>query len=142
MCMIEMWTKLSLHACSNRVFSWIAIVVAYDVMDNAHYTISEWIGLIMIMFTKVQKLSFVIKILIWSWMWWGKRWETSFYTCVPFSKAIVAMISQWIWCDAMHLPLHEHWNKWTSKSPMVCLHFTLTTWKMSNYRMWQTNTSA
>lgn len=124
MCMIKMWTKLSFHACSmyDHVFSWVAIVVAYDVMDNAHYTMSEWIGLVMIMFAKVQKLSFVIKIFIWRWMWWGKRWETSLSTWVPFSKAIVTMVSQWIWCDAAHSPLYEHQRKWTPKSPMVCLH--------------------
>jgi hypothetical protein len=144
MCMIEIWTKLSFHACFvyDRVFSWIAIVDAYDVMDNAHYSISEWIGLVMIMFAKVQKLSFVIKILIWCWMWWGKRWETFLCTCVLFSKTIVAMLSQWICCDVVHSPLHEHWNRWTPKSPMVCLHFTLTTWNMSNCRMWQTKVSA
>jgi hypothetical protein len=137
-----MWTKLNLHACSvyDRVFSWATIVIAYDVMDNAHYIMSKWIGLVMIMFAKVQKLFFVILILIWRWVWWGKRWET--FAFVPFSKAIVAMVFQWVWCDAMHSPLHEHQSKWTPKSPMVCLHFKLTTWKMSNYRMWQTKASA
>ncbi len=144
MCMIKMWTKLSFHACSmyDHVFSWVAIVVAYDVMDNAHYTMSEWIGLVMIMFAKVQKLSFVIKKIDLALSVMGEKVRNlSLYMGSIFqSNSYNGISMNMVWCSALTLV-------WTSKkmdteitNGMFAL--TLTTWKMSNCRMWQTKASA
>jgi len=55
------------HICANQVIN-----------DNVHQSTNP---------------SLVIRISIHRQMWWGKRWDTSFWTCAPLSKAKVATVS-------------------------------------------------
>jgi hypothetical protein len=124
------------HFVYDRVFSWMTIVIACIVMDNAHCTIFKQVESIMITSIKVQKLFLVIKILTHCQMRWGRRWETSFCTCVPIFKTIVVTISQRIsWVEVCSF-LHGHSLKQVD-TQIINGMSTLTIWKMCNYRMWK-----
>jgi hypothetical protein len=91
--------------------------------SSIHYTISLWVESTMIISIKVQKLFLVIKISIYRWVWWRKRWETSFLACVPFSKAIAMTISQSVsWVVICSFP-QGHLSKWVHRSSMVWPHW-------------------
>jgi hypothetical protein len=78
----------------DHVFSWATIITTCVVIVDTRWTISMQVGSAMMTSIKVQKPSLVIRISNCHWMWWGKRWETPFWTCAPFSKTIVMIISQ------------------------------------------------
>jgi len=65
------------------------------------------------------KMSLVISICICCWVCQGKMWETSFWTCVPLSKTITAIVFQSVSWVIMRSPLQGHWNKWVFRSSMV-----------------------
>jgi hypothetical protein len=112
--------------CMFCIWSWMSfpkwIVVICVVLDNACYTIHGWVGLTMTTSAKFWKPSLMIKISIIYWVWWGKRWETSLYTCAPLSKIIIVMVSQIVSWAIMCSLSHNHQRKWIPKSSMVCPH--------------------
>jgi len=57
------------HSIYDHVFSWVAIVIACDVMDDACYTVSMQVELIVTMFIKVWKPFLTIRILIHYQVW-------------------------------------------------------------------------
>jgi hypothetical protein len=63
-------------------------------------------------------------------MWWGKRWETSFWTCVPFSKAIAATTSWSVLCIVVHCLPQGHRNKWVRRLSMVWSHWHHERWTL------------
>jgi len=77
---------------------------------------------------KVRKSCLVIKISIHRWVWQGKRWETSFETCAPLSKIIVAIISQNVLCIVVHSFTQGHQSKWVPRLSMVWPHWHNEIW--------------
>jgi hypothetical protein len=63
--------KSSLNARSmyDRVFSKVAIIAACVIIVDACYTIFVQIGVVIMTFIKVWKLSLMIRISIHHWMW-------------------------------------------------------------------------
>ncbi len=109
-------------------FFWIDIITTCVVVIDVHCTIFVQVGLTMIMSIKVHKPSLVIKIFIQCLVWEGNRWETSFWTCVPLFKAIVATLSQSVlWVVVCSLP-QGHWNKWVPRSSMIWSHLHHERW--------------
>jgi hypothetical protein len=115
-------SSLNTHSTYDCVFSWVAIIVVCIIVVNVHYTIVVWIKLTMMTSIKVYKPFLVIRIFIHCRIWKRKRWETSFWTCVPFSKTLVPTISQNVLWVILCSFLHGHWNKWVPKSSMVWPH--------------------
>jgi hypothetical protein len=144
---MRMKTTISLYGHGNEVVSWCTfciwswmfflkwIVITCVVLDNACYSIYGWVGLVMTTFVKVRKPSLVIRILIIYWVWWGKRWETSLYTCAPLSKIMVVMVSQRVSWAIMCSLSHKHQRKLDTQ--IINGMSTLIMWKMCNHRMWQ-----
>jgi hypothetical protein len=97
--------KSSFGICSmyGHVFSWATIIVACVIIINVIYTIYVQIELAMMTSIKVQKSFLIIRISTRCQMWWGKRWETSLWTCDSLSKIIVVTISQNVWWAIVHL---------------------------------------
>jgi hypothetical protein len=82
----------------------------------------------MITSIKVRKPFLVIRISIHCRMWWGNRWETFVWTCVPLSRTIVIIISLSVsWVD-IHSLLQRHQNKWIPISSMVWPHWHHDKW--------------
>jgi hypothetical protein len=130
--------KSSHGVCSmyDHVFTWASIIVTCAIVVDVCYTIYVRVGSTMIMSIKVRKLFMMRRISIRHWVWQGKRWEISFWTCVPFSKTIVAIVSRSVsWAVVCSLS-QEHRNEWVRRSSMVWSHWHHK--KKSNYRMWQT----
>jgi hypothetical protein len=96
-------------------FSWIAIIIACLFVVNASYTISMQVESTMTTSIKVWKLSLVIRISIPRWVWWSKRWETSFWTYAPPSKAITAIVSWSVSLAVVCSLLPKHQSKWVFK---------------------------
>ncbi len=104
------------------VFSWTNIIVTCVVVINVRYTIFVQVGLAMTMSIKLLKPFLMIKISIRHQVWQGKRWETSFWTCVPFFKTIVVIVSRNVsWVIIRSFP-QGHRSKWILISLMVWPH--------------------
>ncbi len=117
--------KSSHGVCSmyDHVFTWASIIVTCAIVVDVCYTISVRVGSTMIMSIKVRKLFLMRRISIRCWVWQGKRWEISFWTCAPFSKIIVAIVSRSVsWVVVCSLP-QEHRNEWVRRSSMVWSHW-------------------
>jgi len=94
----------NVRSAYDREFFWTTIIAACVIIINGHYTISRQIKSIMMASSKVPKSFLVIRISA-CWVWWGKRWETSFWTCVPLSKVVVTIV---FWNVAWLLYVHSH----------------------------------
>jgi hypothetical protein len=109
-------------------FVWLVMITIWVIVIDVRCTIFVQVGSIMIMSIEVHKLSLVIRIFIWCWMWQGKRWETFFWTCAPIFKAIVVTLSQNVlWVVVCSLP-QGHWNKWVLILSMKWSHLHCERW--------------
>jgi len=82
-------SSLNLYDC---VFFWTSIIIACAIIIDVHCTIFASIRSIMTMSIKIRKSFLMVKISIYCWVWWKKRWETSFSAYVPLSKTVVVII--------------------------------------------------
>jgi len=77
---------------------------------------------------KVWKLSLVIRISPPHWVWWGKMWEISLWTCVSLFKTIVTIISwnaSWVVIQSF---LQGYQSKWVLRLSMVWPHWHCKRW--------------
>jgi hypothetical protein len=75
-----------------------------------------------------QNSKLVIRIFTHCKVWWGKRWETSFWTCAPLSKTIIATISWSVLWVVVRSLLQGHQSKWLHRSSMVWPHWHHERW--------------
>jgi hypothetical protein len=80
---------LCLFNLYDRVFF---LSIHHRCMSYHHCTTFAPIRSTMVMSIKIRKLFLMVRISIRRWVWWRKRWETSFSTYVPLSKTIVVII--------------------------------------------------
>jgi hypothetical protein len=112
------------------IFYQTTIIVTCVVVVDFHCTIFVRIESAMTTTTsiKVWKPYLVIRISIHHQMWWGKRWETLFWTCAPLSKSIIMIISQSVlWVVVRSFP-QGYQNKWVFKLSMVWSHWHYERW--------------
>jgi hypothetical protein len=131
---MRMDTIIGLYGKGNEIIFWHSLCVGSCLilsgncrcMCRYHWRWSTkfgQVGSVMTMFAKVQKFSLVMTISIHICVWLGKRWKTSFYTWVPFSDVIVALVFRSISWVAMCSLLHGQCSKWIPKSLMVWPHW-------------------
>ncbi len=109
------------HSMYDLVFSQVAIIVAYVIVVNVHYTIFMRIKSIIMTSMKVWESFLMIRISTHHWVWQGKMWET-LWICVPFFKIIVIIVSQRVLWVVIFSFLYGHQSKWVPKLSMVWAH--------------------
>jgi hypothetical protein len=82
-------------------------------------------------------LYLVINISICHWMWQGKMWETSLWTCAPFSKAIVVIIFRNVSWVVVCLVPQRHQSKWVPRLSMVWPHWHYEKWAAIECDNWR-----
>jgi hypothetical protein len=111
----------------DHVFFGVTIIVTCVLIVDVCHIISMWIRSRMTSI-KIWKLFWVIKICIPRWVWQKKIWETSFWTCVSFSKTIVTIIywnaSRVVICSF----LQGYQSKWVHRWLMIWSHWHCERW--------------
>jgi hypothetical protein len=96
----------------DHFFSEVAIIITCVFVVDVRCTIYVRVWSTMTMSIKVQKPSLVIRMSTHCGMWWGEKWETSFWTCASLSKTIIAIVFQGVSWPIVFSFLQGHQIKW------------------------------